>query len=82
MEHKDILETVQEIMRQVFKVPSLVIDGNMSAADIARWNSLNHVILISELEKRFDIKFDLSDMLDIRTVQDICEKIKLIKDRG
>jgi acyl carrier protein len=75
MEQQDILVTVQDIMRQVFRMPHLVISESMSAADISQWNSLNHVILISELEKKYDIKFDLSDMLDIRTVQDICDKI-------
>jgi acyl carrier protein len=73
--------TVRETMREVFKMPNLLVDETMSAADIAQWNSLNHVILISKLEKRYNIKFSLSDMLDIRTVQDICDKIAILCGR-
>ena len=79
MNQKDLLEELQAMMRQVFKAPNLVIDESMSAADISQWNSLNHVILISELEKKYQIKFSLSDMLDIKTIQDICDKIQLLK---
>ena len=82
MEHNEILMTVQDIMRQVFRMPHLLINETMSAADISQWNSLNHVILISELEKKYNIKFDLSDMLDIRTVQDICDKISALSARS
>jgi acyl carrier protein len=81
MDQKDLILEVQETMRRLFKSPNLVIDETMSAADIARWNSLNHVILISELEKKYHIKFSLTDMLEIRTIQDICDKIQLLSGR-
>lgn len=81
MDQKDLLQELQTMMRLLFKTPNLVIDESMSAADISQWNSLNHVILVSELEKKYNIKFSLSDMLDIRTIQDICDKIQFLKSR-
>jgi len=42
-----------------------------TAADVAGWNSLNHVMLISAIEKEFGIRFDLLQMVDMQSIGDI-----------
>ncbi len=59
----------------MFNLSDLVVIDTMSAKDIDQWTSLSHVLLISELEKKYKIKFALNDMLDIQTVDDLCKKI-------
>jgi len=63
-------------MRRVFDDNKLEINDSTSARDIRRWDSLNHVILIAEVEKKFGIHFDLDDMLEIRTAGDICQAVR------
>ena len=79
MDYKQIFEKIQDTMRKVFKDQDMVIEENMSARDIKQWNSLSHVMIIAELEKTYKIKFGLTDMLDIRTVDDICRKVLQLK---
>lgn len=75
MEQEELFTAIQNIFRELFNDEQLEIQAKTSQADIPKWDSLNHAILIDRIEKHFEIKFDLMDMLDIRTVGDISEKI-------
>ena len=78
MEYTDIFNRVSRIMRKVFEDPGMAVSDDISSGDVARWNSLNHVVLIAEIEKEFGIKFGLSDVLELKTAGDICRKIESI----
>jgi acyl carrier protein len=69
------LSSVQEIFKTVFKNKDLNINYSTSMKDIDDWDSLTHVIIIDSVEKQFNFKFELRDMLTIETVDDICNKI-------
>lgn len=75
MEYHEVFNIVRDIMRKVFDDAGLEINDSISARDIKRWDSLNHVILISEVEKEFGIRFDLTDMLEIRSTGDVCRAV-------
>lgn len=42
-----------------------------SPGDIARWDSLNHVALVSMIERTFDIGLSMDEMIEIQSVGDI-----------
>jgi acyl carrier protein len=50
-------EQLQEIFRDVFDDPALVLRDDMSAKDIDGWDSLTHINLIVATERKFGIKF-------------------------
>jgi len=75
MNYEEIKKEIQDIFRDVFDDPELEIDDQTAAGNMPRWDSLNHVILISGIEKKYGIKFDLDDMLNTRTVSDICHAV-------
>ena len=75
MTKEQSLSRVQEIFRTVFKNKDLNINYSTSMKDIDDWDSLTHVIIIDSVEKQFNFKFELRDMLTIETVDDICNKI-------
>jgi len=75
MNKEEVLSKVQEVFRKTFDKPDLIITESMSPHDLKKWDSLNHVILISEVEKAFNIRFDLQDMLESRDVGTICKTI-------
>ncbi len=81
MEYQDVFNRVGDVFKKVFDDRVMHIQDDTSAGDISQWNSLNHVILISEIEKDFNIRFGLTDMLDISTVKDICDKIISLSSR-
>lgn len=74
-----LLQQTQELMREVFENKHLIITNETSAKDIAEWNSLNHVLLITEIEKKFNVSFSLDEMISFANVGDIvtCLKTKI-----
>ena len=75
MEKNDLIKILENVCRDTFEDQSLIIEEATSAKDIKKWDSLNHVILISAIEKKFDIKFDLDDMLSFENIGAICNNI-------
>ena len=75
MNKETIFSDLQLVFRSVFNDEKLVISPNTSQGSIEMWDSLNHAILIDKVEKHFDIKFDLMDMLVMQTAGEICDKI-------
>jgi len=72
----------QEIFNQVKVIFSRVISDKTevkpetASRDVRNWDSLNHVMFIAEVEKVFSIRFDLMDMLEMRTIADICKGVE------
>jgi acyl carrier protein len=75
MTKEESLIRLQDIFRTVFKNKELIIGYSTSMKDIDDWDSLTHVIIIDAVEKQFNFKFDLRDMLAIESVNDLCNKI-------
>ena len=75
MQFENTLTIVQNICRKVFNDSSLIITDQTSAIDIANWDSLNHVVLIMEVEKVFNIKFALGELQDLKNVGSLVEII-------
>jgi acyl carrier protein len=75
MEQETIKANLEKIFREVFSDESIIITRVMSAKDVEGWNSLNHMILVSEIEKAFSIKFKLKELNKMHNVGDMIEII-------
>ena len=75
MERTEIMAQVQEIFRTVLKNEAVVLTDEMTAEDVPGWDSLTHVVLISEIEKHFGIRFSIREMLSWKTVGKMVESI-------
>lgn len=75
MTRQTITKRTQDIFRDIFNDPALVIYDSMSANDIGDWDSLNHVNLISAAQQAFQIKFELSELRDLNNVGAIIDLI-------
>ncbi len=75
MNKETILTALQNIFRSIFNDEKLNINLKTTQAEIEQWDSLNHAMIIDQVEKQFKIKFDLMDMLSMQTVEEICEKV-------
>lgn len=65
-----------EVFRQVFSDPALQLHDAMTANDVDGWDSLNHVALISEIERQFKIKFKLRELMNMDCVGDMLRLIE------
>ena len=75
MEKIEIAGKLTSVFRTVFDDNTLVLTDELSAKDVDGWNSLSHMILISEIEDVFAIKFKLKDLNKMKNVGDMIEII-------
>ena len=71
MERTQIIEKLTAIFRQIFTDDTLVLTDEMTANDVERWDSLTHVLMITEVENQFGIKFKLKDLKKLNRVGDL-----------
>ena len=71
MEKETIVQRLTEIFRRVFNNDTLIITDELTADDVERWDSLSHMLLISEVEDAFSIKFKLKELNKMRNVGDM-----------
>lgn len=71
MDRKEIVEKLTVIFRVVFKNDGIALRDDMTADDVDSWNSLTHMVMISEVEKCFSIKFKLKELNKLRQVGDL-----------
>ena len=72
-----ILEKLTRIFQEVFLNPNIELSDSLTANDVDNWDSLTHMILISEIETHFSIKFKLKDLNKMKNVGDLKEIITL-----
>lgn len=75
MEENQIIEKLEKIFSSVFGKESVTLTRATSAGDIAEWNSLNHMIMIAEVETTFNIKFKLKELNKMQQVGDLIDLI-------
>jgi acyl carrier protein len=67
--------TVIEIISRVIKSPVSQLTGQSGLNLVTGWDSLNHTILVLELENEFDISFDFDELDKIITVEAIVHSL-------
>ena len=75
MEKTEIINKLTAIFRKVFNNDSLILTNELTANDVDNWDSLSHMILITEIENVFSIKFRLKDLNKMRNVGDMIDII-------
>ena len=62
------LLAVQNIFREVFDNPALVVTPKTGPADVEGWDSVGQVKLILAIEEQFGFRFSEADVTQIATV--------------
>jgi len=71
----EIKSEVNNIFCRVLNNPSLKLTDTTTAPDVEGWDSLSNIVLISEVEKHFNIKFKLREILKLKNVGDLHNSI-------
>tara|TARA_B100000780_G_C20767290_1_gene304702 strand:+ start:57 stop:299 length:243 start_codon:yes stop_codon:yes gene_type:complete len=75
MEKLELVEKLTKTFRSTFDDDNLIITDDLTANDVDNWDSLTHMILISEVENEFGIKFKLKDLNKMKNVGALIEII-------
>lgn len=71
-----VIEPLIRIFREVFDDEEITLSREMTADDVAGWDSLSHVNLIVTIEARFAIKFSQKELLTLKNVGDLIDCIQ------
>ena len=75
MSSADTIETVRQIMEDVFDVDDLVISPATTAEDVEEWDSLSHIRLIVAVERKFGIRFKNAEVEALMNVGDLLRAV-------
>ena len=73
--YKDIESDLFKIFAKVFGLMDNSINMGTSQENLENWDSLNHILLIVEVEKKFNIKFKVGEISELNSVKKIFERI-------
>ena len=59
------------LISNIINLESKIIADDSFLSDLENWDSLNHMIIIVTLENHFQIKFNSSELLNWKIVDDI-----------
>jgi len=68
MNRQEIIQELTPIFRKTFNDDTMVLFDEMTANDVDNWDSLTHMLLISNIEKSFSIKFKLREINKLKNV--------------
>ena len=68
MNREQLVEEVQEIAREIFDDPELVITDAMGAADVDTWTSLSFMQFLTALENKYGFRFKMMELLQLRNM--------------
>ena len=68
MTRKELFDGVQDIFRDIFDEDDMVIEDKTTSDDVEEWDSLNHINLVSAIEKEFEIRFALGELMELKDV--------------
>ena len=66
------------LIEEALEVPAGTITEDTMIADVEKWDSLAHVMIIGELEEKLGISISLEDAVDLTGVGELLEKCGVI----
>jgi len=76
MESEIITGQLTSIFRNVFNDETICLNNEITAGDIGSWDSLSHMLMITEVENVFSIKFKLREINKLKNVGTLIELIE------
>ena len=75
MSREEIYERLNEVFQDVFDDDSITVNENTTSDDIEDWDSLEHINLVSAVEKEFGVKFTMGQVVTMKNVGEMVDII-------
>ncbi len=73
------MDTLKHIFSSILGVPEARVVDSLSPENTATWDSLNAIILLTEIEKAFNVKFTFDEAM---AVKNFGGAVALIRSKG
>lgn len=71
MSEQDMMARVDNVFRKVFKNDGISVQRETTAKDIAGWDSITHLDIISGMEKEFNVEITGFEVMNMSNVGDL-----------
>jgi len=75
-DHKEIIKELENIFRKILNDNQINLKSDTTSDDLEQWDSLNHILIILEIEKSFLIKITAGEIAELKSVGKICQLVK------
>jgi acyl carrier protein len=76
MGREKIIDKLTTIFRTIFNDDTIILRNEMTVNDVGNWDSLSHMLMITEVENVFSIKFKLKELNKLKNVGTLIELIE------
>ena len=73
------MEKLKSIFAVVLNIPQERVTAELSPENAPSWDSLNAIILITEIEKAFEVRFTFDEAMSVKNFGDV---ITLVGSKG
>jgi len=70
------MNRLKAILSKVLEIDENKITDETSPNNVPTWDSFNALLLVSELEKAFNVKFTMEEVTAVKCVRDIKEALR------
>lgn len=75
MTEDEILDAVNQVVRDVFLRDDIVLTAHSTSRDVDGWDSFRHIDILLSLEVRFELRFSSRELDGMETVGDLVQAI-------
>ena len=79
MTREEAFEKLNAVFRDVFDDENITVNDSTTADDIEDWDSLSHINLVESVEDEFEVKFSMKDVVKMKNVGEMVDKILEMK---
>ncbi|HEY4065242.1 MAG TPA: acyl carrier protein [Puia sp.] len=76
MERKEIIEKIRIILVTVLKHDEFEMREDLTAAAVAGWDSLSHMMIVTEIENEFNIRFKLKELNKLENLHSLIDLVQ------
>ena len=77
MDNSEIEKMVKDVFLDVFsEIDENTFNWESRQIDYENWDSFAHLRLVSEIEKKFDLKLDIDDVIYLTSASDFLNLVK------
>lgn len=78
MDQREVFARLDRVFQDVFDDPGIRVTPATTADDIEDWDSLEHITLISAVEREFRMKFKMGE---ISSMKNVGEMARIVMER-
>ncbi len=70
-----IAEKVADVTAEFLEVEKEILTPDLGVGDIPQWDSVAHLGLLHQIEKKFDFVLDVEEMIQIEIFEDLIDAV-------